>query len=141
MNEKQFNTGYVEIRTLEGDKFIKNLNTFDCIQTKDGYSNISSVERIRADFSEEVYNIYYDLEGEERVLARVSGYLINFYNSCKIRDLKKGDCILVIKKDGTHVTTVIKEIEKMEAVGSFFYNIQFSNDTFYADGVCLKNIR
>lgn len=138
--DKQFNTGYVEIRTLEGDKFIKDLNISDSIQTQNGYCNIVSLEKVRANFTEEVYNIYYDLDGEEKILARVSG---DFQLSCKkvVRKLKVGDTILVLNENGSKTFSTIKEIERMEAIGGYFYNLKISGNTFYADGVCLRNFR
>lgn len=140
MCEKQFNSGYVGIRTLEGDKFLKDLTPYDSIKTAEGYCN-ASVEKVNTDYTEEVYNVYYRIDGEEDLLQRVSGEFRLKNSSKKVKNLKVGDEIVVLTKEGKEKIAEVFEIEKMDALGKYFYNIKLSGNTFYADGVCLRIFR
>lgn len=64
-----FNTGFVEIRTLEGDKFLKNIRINEAVKTRRSYTLVNGLYVREMKPKESVYNIYYSA-GKEGILNR-----------------------------------------------------------------------
>ena len=139
-----FNSSFIEIRTLEGDKFIRDLKVGDIVLSTLGYSKVKGIFQRTARFDEKVFNIYYHNKDREGVLDRISGDQVilvkrqgeKYLVDTQVKDLKSGQ--ILWSKEGD---VVIDQIERMETVNRFFYNIDIDGGGFYADNICIKSIR
>lgn len=136
---KGFNSGFIEIQTFEGEKFLKDLRPGDLVVTSDKkYNRIYSIEQLLTSIDEDVYNVYYHTD-KEGILERISGDSILHLNSMKgikVKDLKKGSKIKYLNGKNA----VVDRLEKMETINKILYNIKFikKNSTFYANNICIK---
>lgn len=136
---KGFNSGFVEIQTFEGEKFLKDLRPGDLVITSDKkYNRVYSIEQSLTSVDEDIYDIHYHTD-KEGVLERISGDTILYLNSAKgirVKDLKKG---VKIKYLGGK-NAVVDRIEKMDTINKTLYNIKFikKNSTFYINNICIK---
>ena len=139
-----FNSSFIEIRTLEGDKFIRDLKVGDIVLSTLGYSKVKGIFQRTAWFDAKVFNIYYHNKDREGVLDRISGDQVilvkrqgeKYLVDTQVKDLKSGQ--ILWSKEGD---VVIDQIERMETVNRFFYNIDIDGGYFYADNICIKSIR
>lgn len=139
-----FNSSFIETRTLEGDKFIRDLKVGDIVLSTLGYSKVKGIFQRTARFDEKVFNIYYHNKDREGVLDRISGDQVilvkrqgeKYLVDTQVKDLKSGQ--ILWSKEGD---VVIDQIERMETVNRFFYNIDIDGGYFYADNICIKSIR
>lgn len=139
-----FNSSFIEIRTLEGDKFIRDLKVGDIVLSTLGYSKVKGIFQRTARFDEKVFNIYYHNKDREGVLDRISGDQVilvkrqgeKYLVDTQVKDLKSGQ--ILWSKEGD---VVIDQIERMETVNRFFYNIDIDGGCFYADNIYIKSIR
>lgn len=129
-----FNSSFIEIKTLEGDKFIKDLRIGELILTSTGYERLKNVFKRVAKVNDEVYNIYCHSD-REIVLDRISGeQVVYVYNpkeaylvKTKVEDLQPG--MMLWDKDEKGV--IIDNIEQMETINRFFYNVYVGDNTSY----------
>lgn len=132
-----FNSSFVDIQTFEGEKFLKDLKPGDLILTKDKtFSRLYSIEQRLSNPKEQVYTVYYHSD-REGVLERVSGdlYVWNGKVKIKVRNLKKG-----MKINSTKGQVVVDNVEKMEAINRFFYNLQFEKPIdYYVNNICIRS--
>lgn len=68
-----FNSSFIEIRTLDGDKFINELNRGEVVLSSTGYVKIKDICKRVMKQGESVFNIYYHNNDKEGVLDRISG--------------------------------------------------------------------
>lgn len=135
-----FNSGFIEVRTLEGDKFIKDLKIGDPLLTPFGYAKLTAISKRTAKPNESVYNIYYHDDDKEGILDRISGDQLvpmvsefDLIINKEVSSLKEG-MKLVARKS----VVVIDRIEKMETVNRFFYNI-YTEQGYYADNIYITD--
>lgn len=134
-----FNTGFVEIRTLEGDKFLKNIRINEAVKTIRSYTLVNGLYVREMKPKESVYNIYYSA-GKEGVLNRVSGEQMvwthekNWFVPVKVKDLKMSDKLVVYDNKWGR----IDRIEKVETLNRYFYKPDLKKNTsYYIDNVCV----
>lgn len=123
-----FNSGFIEVKTLEGPKFIQDLKIGELIVTKNGYVNLEGVYKRVAYPNESVYNIYCHAD-EEIVLDRILGSQQLFIKNDKcieVNKLKPGMRLIGRKCD-----YIVDYIEKLETVNRFIYNVYIGEDDFY----------
>ncbi len=131
-----FNSSFVEIRTIEGDKFLKDIKPNDLILTHGKqFSKVKLINQRLAKPRDVVYNVYYHTFTEEGVIDRISGDQ-ELLDGTLIKDLVIGDSML--HKNGD--VAIVDKIEKMETVNRFFYSIQLKGGkTFYVNNICIKS--
>lgn len=138
-----FNSSFIEIRTLDGDKFINELNQGEVVLSSTGYVKIKDICKRVMKQGESVFNIYYHNNDKEGVLDRVSGDQIVYarpqdedvLREMKAKDLSSG--YMLKSKSGE---VMIDNIEKMETLNKYFYTLDIGKNNFYADGICIKNM-
>lgn len=139
MMEGGFNTGFVEIRTLEGEKFLKDIRINEAVKTRHSYTLANGLHVREMKPRESVYNIYF-IAGKEGVLNRVSGeqmvwtYEKNCLVPVKVKELNISDRIVLYgNKKGR-----IVRIEKVETLNRYFYKPDLKkNNSYYIDNVCV----
>lgn len=134
-----FNTGFVEIRTLEGDKFLKNIRINEAVKTRRSYTLVNGLYVREMKPKESVYNIYYSA-GKEGILNRVSGEQMvwthekNWLVSVKVKDLEMSDKLVIYDNKWGR----IDRIEKVETLNRYFYKPDLKKNTsYYIDNVCV----
>lgn len=134
-----FNTGFVEIRTLEGDKFLKNIRINEAVKTRRFYTLVNGLYVREMKPKESVYNIYYSA-GKEGVLNRVSGeqmvwtYEKKWFVLVKVKDLEMSDKLVIYGNKWGR----IDRIEKVETLNRYFYKPDLKKNTsYYIDNVCV----
>lgn len=134
-----FNTSFVEIRTFEGEKFIRDLRPGEAIKTRTSYELLGNVFQRQVVGSEPVFNIYYHGE-KEGVLNRISGWqkiytLKKLWTTESVLNIRKGDIILLYGG----IKGVVEKVERMETRNRFFYKpyLEKGVTTYYADNVCI----
>lgn len=139
MGEGGFNTGFVEIRTLEGDKFLKNIRINEAVKTRRSYTLVNGLYVREMKPKESVYNIYYSA-GKEGVLNRVSGeqmvwtYEKKWFVPVKVKDLEMSDKLVIYGNKWGR----IDRIEKVETLNRYFYKPDLKKNTsYYIDNVCV----
>lgn len=139
MGEGGFNTGFVEIRTLEGEKFLKDIRINEAVKTRHSYTLVEGLHVRKMKPQESVYNIYFNA-GKEGVLNRISGeqmvwtYGKNYLVPVKVKELNISDRIVLYgNKRGR-----IDRIEKVETLNRYFYKPELKKNTsYYIDNVCI----
>lgn len=131
-----FNSSFVEVRTIEGDKFLRDLKPNDLLLTdKKSFAKVKFINQRQANIKDIVYNVYYHTFNEEGVIDRVSGEQ-ELIDGTLIKELAAGDAMLHRNGD----IAIVDRLEKMETVNRFFYSIQLNkNTTFYANNICMKS--
>ena len=116
MGEGGFNTGFVEIRTLEGEKFLKDIRINEAVKTRHSYTLVEGLHVREMKPRESVYNIYFNA-GKEGVLNRISGeQMVWTYEK---------NCLVPV-------------IEKVETLNRYFYKPELKKNTsYYIDNVCV----
>lgn len=139
MGEGGFNTGFVEIRTLEGDKFLKNIRINEAVKTRRFYTLVNGLYVREMKPKESVYNIYYSA-GKEGVLNRVSGEQMvwihekKWFVLVKVKDLEMSDKLVIYDNKWGR----IDRIEKVETLNRYFYKPDLKKNTsYYIDNVCV----
>nr|UVX48816.1 MAG: hypothetical protein [Bacteriophage sp.] len=139
MGEGGFNTGFVEIRTLEGDKFLKNIRINEAVKTRCSYTLVNGLYVREMKPKESVYNIYYSA-GKEGVLNRVSGEQMvwihekKWFVPVKVKDLEMSDKLVIYGNKWGR----IDRIEKVETLNRYFYKPDLKKNTsYYIDNVCV----
>lgn len=134
-----FNTGFVEIRTLEGDKFLKNIRINEAVKTRRSYTLVNGLYVREMKPKESVYNIYYSA-GKEGILNRVSGEQMvwthekNWFVPVKVKDLEMFDKLVIYDNKWGR----IDRIEKVETLNRYFYKPDLKKNTsYYIDNVCV----
>lgn len=134
-----FNTGFVEIRTLEGDKFLKNIRINEAVKTRRSYTLVNGLYVREMKPKESVYNIYYSA-GKEGILNRVSGEQMvwthekNWLVLVKVKDLEMSDKLVIYDNKWGR----IDRIEKVETLNRYFYKPDLKKNTsYYIDNVCV----
>ena len=134
-----FNTGFVEIRTLEGDKFLKNIRINEAVKTRRSYTLVNGLYVCEMKPKESVYNIYYSA-GKEGVLNRVSGEQMvwihekKWFVPVKVKDLEMSDKLVIYGNKWGR----IDRIEKVETLNRYFYKPDLKKNTsYYIDNVCV----
>lgn len=134
-----FNTGFVEIRTLEGDKFLKNIRINEAVKTRRFYTLVNGLYVREMKPKESVYNIYYSA-GKEGVLNRVSGEQMvwihekKWFVLVKVKDLEMSDKLVIYGNKWGR----IDRIEKVETLNRYFYKPDLKKNTsYYIDNVCV----
>lgn len=134
-----FNTGFVEIRTLEGDKFLKNIRINEAVKTRRSYTLVNGLYVREMKPKESVYNIYYSA-GKEGILNRVSGEQMvwthekNRFVPVKVKDLEMSDKLVIYDNKWGR----IDRIEKVETLNRYFYKPDLKKNTsYYIDNVCV----
>ena len=126
-----FNSSFVEVKTFEGPKFIKDLKVGELIANKNGFTKL-----------EALYNVYCHAD-EEVVLDRISGeqllYVIDSNKkTCsftKVSKLKPG-----MKLEGRKNSYIVDRIEKLETVNRFSYNVYIGErDFYYVEDIRIKS--
>lgn len=134
-----FNTGFVEIRTFEGDKFLKNIRINEAVKTRRSYTLVNGLYVREMKPKESVYNIYYSA-GKEGILNRVSGEQMvwthekNWFVPVKVKDLEMSDKLVIYDNKWGR----IDRIEKVETLNRYFYKPDLKKNTsYYIDNVCV----
>lgn len=134
-----FNTGFVEIRTLEGDKFLKNIRINEAVKTRRFYTLVNGLYVREMKPKESVYNIYYSA-GKEGILNRVSGEQMvwthekNRFVPVKVKDLEMSNKLFLYDNKWGR----IDRIEKVETLNRYFYKPDLKKNTsYYIDNVCV----
>lgn len=134
-----FNTGFVEIRTLEGDKFLKNIRINEAVKTRRSYTLVNGLYVREMKPKESVYNIYYSA-GKEGILNRVSGEQMvwthekNWFVPVKVKDLEMFNKLVIYDNKWGR----IDRIEKVETLNRYFYKPDLKKNTsYYIDNVCV----
>lgn len=134
-----FNTGFVEIRTLEGDKFLKNIRINEAVKTRRSYTLVNGLYVREMKPEESVYNIYYSA-GKEGILNRVSGEQMvwthekNWFVPVKVKDLEMSNKLVIYNNKWGR----IDRIEKVETLNRYFYKPDLKKNTsYYIDNVCV----
>lgn len=134
-----FNTGFVEIKTLEGDKFLKNIRINEAVKTRRSYTLVNGLYVREMKPEELVYNIYYSA-GKEGILNRVSGEQMvwthekNWFVPVKVKDLEMSDKLVIYPNKWGR----IDRIEKVETLNRYFYKPDLKKNTsYYIDNVCV----
>lgn len=134
-----FNTGFVEIRTLEGDKFLKNIRISEAVKTRRSYTLVNGLYVREMKPKESVYNIYYSA-GKEGILNRVSGEQMvwthekNWFVPVKVKDLEMSNKLVIYDNKWGR----IDRIEKVETLNRYFYKPDLKKNTsYYIDNVCV----
>lgn len=146
-----FCSGYIEIKTFDGTKWLKDIKIGDLVLTHLGnYREVFQVKKIRYPryFNSGVFDIYFLVEDDackggfrEEGIHRITGdHLVFCSNGTKkfVRDIKKGD-ILSISKGRKARVILSLEIPK-ENHGEFLYGLEIKKDhSYYADNVCVND--
>ena len=134
-----FNTGFVEIRTLEGDKFLKNIRINEAVKTRRSYTLVNGLYVREMKPEESVYNIYYSA-GKEGILNRVSGEQMvwthekNWFVPVKVKDLEMSNKLVIYNNKWGR----IDRIEKVDTLNRYFYKPDLKKNTsYYIDNVCV----
>lgn len=135
-----FNSSFVEVKTFEGPKFIKDLKVGELIANKNGFVKLEGLYKRAARFDESVYNVYCHAD-EEVVLDRISGEQLLY-----VTDSNKKTCSLVsklkpgMKLEGRKNSYIVDRIEKLETVNRFFYNVYIGErDFYYVEDIRIKS--
>jgi hypothetical protein len=137
-----FNSSFVEVRTFEGPKFIKDLKIGELIMNKNGFTKLEGLYKRAARFNESVYNIYCHAD-EEVVLDRISGeqllYVIDSNKkTCSFTKASKLKPGMIL--EGRKNSYIVDCIEKLETVNRFFYNIYIGeHDFYYVEDIRIKS--
>lgn len=147
-----FNSGYIEITTFDGPKWIKDIKPGDVVLTHmNRYRKVNKVfkRKIPKNFSFGIYDVYVNIEDEsqpngyrEEGLHRVTGNHPIFVDGKKkqVKDIKPGDIVQLKKMLKGKVSRILK-IPK-ENWSNYLYNFEVDKDnSYYADGICVGNCR
>lgn len=131
-----FNSSFVEVRTIEGDKFLKDIKPNDLVLTdRKSFSKVKLINQRLAKPRDAVYNVYYHTFTEEGVIDRISGDQ-ELLDGTMVKDLTIGDPMLHRNGD----VAIVDRVEKMETVNRFFYSIQLKRGkTLYVNNICIKS--
>lgn len=147
-----FNSPYIEIDTIEGKKYIKDVKVGDVVYTHlHNYRKVVRVfkRNLPKNFKYGIYDIYYLIEDEnfkngwrEDGLHRITGnhkILVNG-KMRMVKDVQIGD--LLTLKDGSQVKVCeILEIPKSNW-GEYLYNFEVEKDhSYFAENVAVSNCR
>lgn len=147
-----FNSPYIEIRTIEGDKYIKDIQVGDLVLTHlNRYRKVVRLfkRKFPTTFPHGVFDIYYLIEDEtskngwrEDGLHRITGNHLVFVNGLKkqVKEIKAGD-ILQYKKNIKVKVISLLEIPE-ENYGEYLYNFEVEEDhSYYAENIAVSNCR
>ena len=148
MKRSVFSSGYVEVYTFEGPKYIKDLKVGDLVLTHlNRYKQIVDVKRILTpiSYSKGIFDIYFfdfenkkvcEFEGIHRIGGGSPIYL-NDHCIKKVVNIKEGD-ILQLRKRKVRVIQLL-EIPP-ENYGDYLYSIEVEKDhSYYADDVLITD--
>lgn len=146
-----FNSAYIEIDTIEGKKYIKDIQVGDLVYTHlHNYRKVVRVfkRKMPKDFKYGVFDIYYLIEDEnskngwrEDGLHRITGNHKIWVNGEKkmIKDIKIGDKLTL--KDTQVKVCEILEIPKSNW-GEYLYNFEVDKDhSYFAENIAVSNCR
>ena len=150
MKQSTFCSGYIEITTFEGSKYIKDLKVGDLVLTHlKRYKQITQINKriLYPTFSQGIFDIYFFSENQEKEkgyeidgIHRISGDSVLYINGClkRVIDVKIGD-ILQLRKDQKGKVAQIMEIPS-ENYGDWLYSIEVEKDhSYYADDGLIKD--
>lgn len=144
-----FQSPYIEITTIEGQKYIKDIKVGDFVLTHlNRYKKVTKLfkRKFPDNFNHGIFDIYYMIkEGEgyqEEGLHRITGNHKIFANGEKkqVKEIKVGD-ILQSRKGVNVRVCFILEIPK-ENYGEYLYNFEVEDDhSYYAENIAVSNCR
>lgn len=126
-----FNSGFTAIRTIEGDKYIKDIVVGTSVMSyKESYHIAKKLVQELATKYDVSYNIRCD---DDIVGYRFQGVqLVMSEDGWRyVKDLKKGDSLLTLKG-----IKKIVDIEKMETINKICYSLEVNRaHSYFADGI------
>lgn len=126
-----FNSGFTAIRTIEGDKYIKDIVVgMSVMSYKESYHIAKKLVQELATKYDVSYNIRCD---DDIVGYRFQGVqLVMSEDGWRyVKDLKKGDSLLTLKG-----IKKIVDIEKMETINKIYYSLEVNRaHSYFADGI------
>lgn len=147
-----FSSPFIEITTLDGPKWIKDIKVGDTVLTHlNRYRRVARVFKRKTpkDFQEGIFDIYYVVEDNsqpngyrEEGLHRVTGNHSIFVNNKKkmVKNLRIGE-VLQIRKQLKGRIVRIMEIPRKN-YGDYLYNFEVEQDhSYFAEGVAVSNCR
>lgn len=143
-----FCSGFIEIQTFDGPKWIKDVKVGDLVLTNQRkYKKVTKVIRseLPIDCTDKVYDFCYFIENEnneinEEGLYRISkSAAIQCINGFKrVEEIEVGDLFLC--KDKTRVKVQSININEAKEVSRYIYSLEIEdNSTFYANNICIKD--
>lgn len=146
-----FCSGYIEIKTFDGFKWLKDIKEGDLVLTHlNRYKRVSMVmkKKVLSSFREGVFDIYLLVEDEtkkggyrEDGVHRITGDHLVFCSNGKkkcVRDIRAGNLVR-LSKNSIGKVILLLEIPK-ENYGEFLYGIEIEDDhSYYADNVCVND--
>lgn len=142
-----FNSGFISILTIDGSKWIKDIQVGNVIKTVSGYRRVTKVIQSELSSVPRIFDICYVTEDEtlekgyrEDALHRVvDGSYVLCYNKIKRVDkIKPGDVLMLKNGCKGKVTNIIQI--PIANVSQYFYTFELDKPDFYfADNVCVPD--
>ena len=143
-----FYSGFIEIQTFDGPKWIKDIKVGDLVLTnQQKYKKIVKMTRLELpiDCVDKVYDFYYFIENENNEISEEGLYRISKSAAIqcingfkKVEEIEVGDLFLC--KDKTRVKVQSININEAKEVSRYIYSLEIEdNSTFYANNICIKD--
>lgn len=147
-NRTIFNSGYINIQTVDSYKWIKDIQVGDVIRTISGYRRVTHVRQFELASVPPVFDICYITEDEtlekgyrEDALHRITEKSCVLCNGrYKRADEVRPKDVLTLKDGSKGKVTDIIRIPIMNA-SQYFYTFELDKpDCYFADNVCVPDI-
>lgn len=143
----QFYSGYTEIQTFDGPKWIKDIKVGDLVLThKNRYKKVKSINKsLILDFNQEIFDLYFvfedDVKIKEEGIHRIhesSKIILANGRSLEVSKIKPNMLLQLRRNQRGKVSSILK-IPK-ENFPDFSYSIEIESDhSYYADNVCVND--
>lgn len=142
----QFYSGYTEIQTFDGPKWIKDIKVGDLVLThKNRYKKVKSINKsLILDFNQEIFDLYFVFEDDVKIKEGIhrihesSKIILANGRSLEVSKIKPNMLLQLRKNQRGKVSSILK-IPK-ENFSDFSYSIEIESDhSYYADNVCVND--
>lgn len=142
-----FNSGFISILTIDGSKWIKDIQVGNVIKTVSGYRRVTKVIQSELSSVPRIFDICYVTEDEtlekgyrEDALHRVvdGSYVLCYNKTKRVDKIKPGDVLMLKNVCKGKVTNIIQI--PIANVSQYFYTFELDKPDFYfADNVCVPD--
>lgn len=142
-----FNSGFISILTIDGSKWIKDIQVGNVIKTVSGYRRVTKVIQSELSSVPRIFDICYVTEDEtlekgyrEDALHRVvdGSYVLCYNKTKRVDKIKPGDALMLKNGCKGKVTNIIQI--PIANVSQYFYTFELDKPDFYfADNVCVPD--
>lgn len=143
-----FNSGFISILTIDGSKWIKDIQVGDVVRTISGYRRVVRVTQFEPSSIPCVLDVCYITEDEalekgyrEDALHRITenSFVLCDNKVKKANRIRPGDVIMLKNGCKGKVTNIIRI--PIDNVSQYFYSFELDKpDFFFADNVCIPDV-